>query len=111
MRSTQRVVLAVVAACTLAGCGGSSTAPVARQFTVTAAAGKVVRLAANKGDTVSLKVSSTVADEIHIHGYDLHMKVAASGSVRFSFRASIDGNFVIELESRNEQIASLTVWA
>jgi hypothetical protein len=35
--------------------------------------------------------------------------VVAGGAVHFAFRATIDGNFVIELESRAEQIASLTV--
>jgi hypothetical protein len=82
---------------------------------VTVAGGKpsggVKLLTANKGDTLILTVTSNVADEIHIHGYDLHMTVAAGGSVSFDFKATIDGNFVIELESRSAQIASLTVKA
>lgn len=123
MRSAQRVALVVAAAAVLvvgfvlANSGGSSKprAPVLRHFDVTVAAGKPVggvqNLVANKGDTIDLTVSSDVADEIHVHGYDLHKTVLGGGVVHFSFAARIDGNFVIELESRNEQIASLTVKA
>jgi heme/copper-type cytochrome/quinol oxidase subunit 2 len=71
--------------------------------------GGIEKIKLNKGDTVKLVVKSDVADEIHIHGYDFHKDVKAGGTVRFSFPATIDGNFEIELESRKEQIAELTV--
>jgi uncharacterized protein YfiM (DUF2279 family) len=121
MRSSQRLALLVGAVVVLvigfvvanSGGGGKKAAPVVRHFAVVVAAGKPVggvkQLVANKGDTIDLTVRSNVADEIHIHGYDFHKNVAAAGSVQFSFPATIDGNFVIELESRAEQIASLTV--
>ena len=51
----------------------------------------------------------SASDEIHVHGYNFHKDVKAGGSVSFSFPAKIDGEFVIELESRGEQIASLVV--
>jgi hypothetical protein len=44
-----------------------------------------------------------------VHGYDFHKNVPAGGSVDFKFPAKIDGVFVIELESRGEQIAELRV--
>jgi hypothetical protein len=44
-----------------------------------------------------------------VHGYDFHKNVRAGGKVSFSFPAKIDGVFVIELESRAQQIASLEV--
>jgi hypothetical protein len=121
MRNNQRIVLLVAAAVVvivgfvLASPGGSGTKAPAmlRSFTVTIAGGKPVGgikpLTANKGDTIRLTIRSNVADEIHIHGYDLHQTVTAGGSVTFQFKATIDGNFVIELESRSEQIAALTV--
>jgi copper(I)-binding protein len=71
--------------------------------------GGIKKIKVNKSDTVKLVVKSDVADEIHIHGYDFHKDVDAGGTVRFSFPAKIDGNFEIELESRKEQIAELTV--
>jgi len=61
------------------------------------------------GDRVSFVVKSDVSDEIHVHGYDFHKNVKAGGNVSLSFPAKIDGEFVIELESRGEQIASLVV--
>ena len=63
----------------------------------------------SKGDRVRLVVRSDVADEIHIHGYDLKQDVPAGGSVRFNFAADIEGVFEIELEERKEQIAELRV--
>ena len=62
-----------------------------------------------KGQPVRFTVKSDVADEIHVHGYNFHKDVAKGGSVSFAFPATIDGEFVIELESRSEQIASLKV--
>lgn len=95
--------------------GSKHSGPRARDFHVVVAGAKpqggIKKLSANKGDTINLDVRSDVADEIHVHGYDFHKNVAAGGSVKFSFPAKIDGVFVIELESRNEQIASLVVKA
>ena len=71
--------------------------------------GGVKKINVNKGDPVQFTVQSDVADEIHVHGYDFHKDVKKGGSVSFSFPAKIDGVFVIELESRSEQIASLEV--
>jgi heme/copper-type cytochrome/quinol oxidase subunit 2 len=71
--------------------------------------GGVKTITVNKGDQVRFTVRSDVADEIHVHGYDFHKDVKAGGQVSFSFPAKIDGEFVIELESRGEQIISLMV--
>jgi hypothetical protein len=71
--------------------------------------GGIKKLEYTKGDQVRFRVSSDVADEIHVHGYDFHKKVPAGGSVSFSFPAKIDGVFVVELEGRAEQIAELRV--
>jgi heme/copper-type cytochrome/quinol oxidase subunit 2 len=62
-----------------------------------------------KGDPVRFDVTSDVADEIHVHGYDFHKDVKKGGKVAFDFPAKIDGEFDVELESRSEQIASLKV--
>ena len=72
-------------------------------------AGGIKKLDYNKGDQVKFIVTSDTADEIHVHGYDLMKDVPAGGSVRFSFPASIEGVFEIELEGRKQQIAQLKV--
>lgn len=61
------------------------------------------------GEEVRFKVQSDVADEIHVHGYDLMKDVEAGGSVSFSFPAEIEGIFEVELEGLKEQIAELRV--
>jgi heme/copper-type cytochrome/quinol oxidase subunit 2 len=71
--------------------------------------GGIQNLTFNKGDTVQFKVTSDVADEVHVHGYDVHKNVAPGHPVTFRFPGKIDGEFVVELESRAEQIASLKV--
>jgi hypothetical protein len=95
-----------------AGTTGTTTgAPAAQVITVRNGkpVGGIKKLEYTKGDQVRFRVSSDVADEIHVHGYDFHKDVRAGGSVSFSFPAKIDGVFVIELEGRGEQIGQLTV--
>jgi hypothetical protein len=72
-------------------------------------AGGVKELSYESGDRVRFIVTSDVADEVHVHGYDLSKDVRAGGSVRFSFPARLEGVFEVELESRAEQIAELRV--
>jgi hypothetical protein len=71
--------------------------------------GGVKTISFKKGDQVRFKVQSDVADEIHVHGYDLKKDVSAGGSVQFSFPASIEGRFEVELEGAGVQIANLEV--
>ncbi len=71
--------------------------------------GGVQKLNFNKGDQIRFRIVSDTADEIHVHGYDLMKDVAKGGSVTFSFKGSIDGRFVVELEGHGEQIAELDV--
>lgn len=71
--------------------------------------GGVKRLTFRKGDRIRFKVESDVADEVHVHGYDLKKDVTAGGSVQFAFTATIEGRFEIELEHAHTQIAMLEV--
>jgi hypothetical protein len=71
--------------------------------------GGVERLSFERGDRIQFAVRSDVADEVHVHGYDVSKDVPAGGSVRFSFPARLEGVFEVELEGRGEQIAELRV--
>ena len=71
--------------------------------------GGVVELSYNSGDRVRFVVTSDVADEVHVHGYDIAKEVPAGGSVRFGFPAKLEGVFEVELENRQQQIAELRV--
>ena len=113
------LVLAVVAAAVVAfivanpGGGGGKSASSPTIPVVRVKAGKPVggikHITVKEGDRVRFTVISDLADEIHVHGYDLKKDVRAHGRVSFSFPGKIDGIFVIELESRSEQIAQLKV--
>jgi FtsP/CotA-like multicopper oxidase with cupredoxin domain len=108
------LVIVVVAAILIGSGGGDSSDKTASgPQTVTVVNGKaeggIKKITYKKGDTVDLTVKSDTADEIHIHGYDLHKDVTKGGSVHFTFPASLDGTFVIELENAGQQIASLQV--
>ena len=69
----------------------------------------IVRETVAKGDRVVLVVSSDVADEVHLHGYDISRDVPAGGTVRIQFTANVPGRFEVELEERGIQVADLTV--
>ncbi|HYJ22099.1 MAG TPA: hypothetical protein VEW07_08765 [Solirubrobacterales bacterium] len=71
--------------------------------------GGIAELEYDAGEQIRFEVSSDVADEIHVHGYDLAQNVAAGGTVSFDFPAEIEGIFEVELEGRKEQIAELRV--
>ena len=71
--------------------------------------GGVERLSYESGDRVRFTVTSDVADEVHVHGYDVSKDVPAGGTARFSFPARIEGVFEVELEGRKQQIAELRV--
>jgi FtsP/CotA-like multicopper oxidase with cupredoxin domain len=59
-------------------------------------AGGVADIEVKKGDPVRLIVRSDVADEIHVHGYDISRDAAPGKPARFSFPATIEGIFEIE---------------
>jgi hypothetical protein len=71
--------------------------------------GGIEELEYNAGDEIRFEVRSDVADEVHVHGYDLMEDVPAGGTVSFDFPAEIEGIFEVELEGRREQIAELRV--
>ena len=71
--------------------------------------GGVAELEFSAGDQIRFNVKSDVADEVHVHGYDLAQNVPAGGEVSFDFPADIEGIFEVELEGRKEQIAELRV--
>ena len=71
--------------------------------------GGIQRATVKKGQKVAIVVHSDVADEVHVHGYDLHKDVDPGGTVRIVFPATITGVFEAELESRKLQIVEFTV--
>jgi hypothetical protein len=71
--------------------------------------GGVVRESTDKGDRVVVLVTSDVADEVHVHGYDVTADVAPGEDATLELVADIEGIFEIELEERALLIAKLEV--
>lgn len=71
--------------------------------------GGITDLTYKKGDQIHFKVKSAIADEVHVHGYDIPKDVEAGGTVTFDFPATIEGVFEAEMEDQKEQIIELTV--
>lgn len=71
--------------------------------------GGVSRVSVGLGRPVNLVVRSDVADQIHVHGYDLKSDVPAGGVGTVDFTADRSGVFEVELESRGTQLAQLEV--
>ena len=98
------------------GLGSSSQAPVGpaiRMITITVRGGQVSgetgRVIVPLGTPVTLSVTSDVADEAHVHGYDREVKIPAGGTASVSFTATIPGVFEVELHESKQQLLQLQV--
>jgi hypothetical protein len=94
--------------------GGSKTSDAGKVPTIVVdKAGKpvggITDLTYKKGDQIHFKVKSAVADEVHVHGYDLMKDIKAGGTITYDFPATIEGVFEAEMEAQKEQIIQLTV--
>ena len=72
-------------------------APTVKHFTI------------QQGRQVVFVVKSELADEVHLHGYDLSADVAPGAPATIRFKATAPGLFEAELESRGLPIAELEV--
>lgn len=101
---------------------GRSTTPTAGPTTTTTAPGTLVTVAVQGGrvdgpgrqrvalnDTVTLRVTSDVADEVHVHAYEKKAPVGPGQPAEITFVASIPGVFEIELEQAHRLLMTLEV--
>ena len=58
--------------------------------------GGVKSIEVEKGERVRIVVTSDLADDIHVHGYDIEQPVGPGAPYAFTFRADIEGIFEIE---------------
>jgi PBP1b-binding outer membrane lipoprotein LpoB len=92
----------------------SPTAPAVDQtITITYAGGKVSGVSAvvkvKQNSTVALTVTSDVADEVHLHGYDKMADVTKGGTVTIVFKATLPGKWEVELEKLKHRLVFLQV--
>ena len=62
-----------------------------------------------EGDDVQLLITSDQADELHMHGYDLHLSLKANTPATLSFRAEHSGRFDYELHHAHAELGTLEV--
>ena len=90
----------IVALIGLPGLDGAMAAPQAKQFTISlvngAAVGAPDTIRVKQGDDVELRWSSDKPMDVHLHGYDIEIKVAPGATAVMSFEAKIPGRFPVE---------------
>jgi heme/copper-type cytochrome/quinol oxidase subunit 2 len=67
-------------------------------------------LKVHQGDDVKFRITSDVADEFHLHGYDLHVQVSPERSAVLEFTAKLSGRFTYELHKAGLDLGALEVY-
>jgi hypothetical protein len=63
-----------------------------------------------EGDEVRLELTTDAADELHVHGYDLHLKTRPGETVSVNFVAKRTGRFGLELHRAELELGALEVY-
>jgi heme/copper-type cytochrome/quinol oxidase subunit 2 len=61
------------------------------------------------GSPVTLVVTSDVADEVHLHGYDIEKELTPGTPATLQFTATLSGVFEVELHKANVVLVRLQV--
>ena len=98
------------------GASGSSSGAsgtTGQRIEVSIAHGKISgtsgRVQVAKGSPVTLVVTSDVADEVHLHGYDIEKELAPGKPTTLQFTANLTGVFEVELHKANVVLLRLQV--
>ncbi len=67
------------------------------------------RVTVTEGTRVRLVITSDVADEVHVHGYDIEQEVPAGPMVTIPFVADRNGVFEVETHESGLQLLQLEV--
>ena len=62
-----------------------------------------------KGDTLSLTVTSDAADELHLHGYDLRLRLLPGRPASLTVVATLTGRFSAELHNARVELTTLQI--
>ena len=93
--------------------GGSATSSTAGTVLAVTVRGGTVEGASRQraalNQPVTIRVTSDVADEVHVHGYNKTAAVAAGRTAELTFVANISGVFEVELEKSHKTLFTLEV--
>jgi len=62
------------------------------------------------GDRITLKIASNNSDELHVHGYDLRLRIKPEEVVNLDFTANRTGRFGLELHRAHAELGALEVY-
>lgn len=89
-------------------------APVVQSFELEVRDGRLLRgpavLTVAQGSEVILKITSDRKDELHLHGYDLTLALAAGAPAELRFTADRSGRFEYELHHAHLDLGALEVY-
>jgi heme/copper-type cytochrome/quinol oxidase subunit 2 len=89
-----------------------SAEPKRMQIDVTVRGGKVQgprEFEVSRGQQVHIVIDADVADEVHVHGYDLMVDVQPGPPAELTFKATAPGVFDVELEDAGLLLFQLKV--
>lgn len=91
----------------------AATVPTPRIFELVIASGKLQSgprlIQLQQGEAVTLKITSDRNDELHLHGYDLHVHLQPHRPATLSFGADRSGRFEYELHQAQVELGVLEV--
>jgi hypothetical protein len=67
-------------------------------------------LKVKKDDRVRLSLTSDVADELHLHGYNLHLHLSPGRRATLEFVAKKTGRFTFELHHADVELGAIEVY-
>jgi hypothetical protein len=67
-------------------------------------------LQVHEGEQVTLNIRSDTADELHLHGYDLHAHITPDQTATLQFTANHTGRFGMELHKAHTELGALEVY-
>jgi hypothetical protein len=67
-------------------------------------------LQVHEGEQVTLNIQSDSADELHLHGYDLHAHITPEQTASLQFNANRTGRFGLELHKAHTELGALEVY-
>jgi hypothetical protein len=90
-----------------------TTSAQGRRIEVAVTGGQVTgdtgRVVVTAHEQVTLVITSDVADEVHVHGYDLTTELTPGEPAELSFAATVPGVFEVELHEAGAVLLSLQV--
>ena len=67
-------------------------------------------LKVTEGANVTINVDSDANDEMHLHGYDLHLPIHANAISSLTFAAVHSGRFTFELHHAHLELGAIEVY-